>query len=58
MLLFGGIFYAIYAEGTVQPWADDDNKDDSDEKTSFKSWQKACKLLFNELYFIKYLVYY
>jgi len=37
MLLFGGIFYAIYAEGTVQSWADDENKDDSDEKTSFKS---------------------
>ena len=37
MLLFGGIFYAIFAEGTVQKWADEENKDDLDEKNSFKS---------------------
>ena len=37
MLLFGGIFYAIFAEGTVQSWADEENKNDSDEETSFKS---------------------
>ena len=32
MLLFGGIFYVIFAEGTVQPWAVDSNEEDSDEK--------------------------
>ena len=32
MLLFGGIFYVIFAEGTVQPWAVDDNEGDSDER--------------------------
>ena len=26
MLLFGGIFYAIFAEGTVQSWADEEKK--------------------------------
>ena len=36
MLLFGGIFYAIFAEGTVQPWANDDSKDDDVEKTRLK----------------------
>ena len=37
MLLFGGIFYAIFAEGTVQPWAEEKRKEDSEEKTSLKS---------------------
>lgn len=34
MLLFGGIFYAVFAEGTVQPWAEEKSRDDSEEKTS------------------------
>ena len=29
-----GIFDAIFAEGTVQPWADDVSDDDSDERKS------------------------
>ena len=29
MLLFDIIFYEIFAEGTVQQWADDENKDDN-----------------------------
>ena len=37
MLLFGGIFYAIFAEGTVQPWAEEKSNEDSDEKTTLKS---------------------
>ena len=37
MLLFGGIFYAIFAEGTVQPWAKDQNEDDSEEKTGLNT---------------------
>ena len=37
MLLFGGIFYAIFAEGTVQPWAEEKSKEDSEETTSLKS---------------------
>ena len=41
MLLFGGLFYAIIAEGTVQSWADEENKNDSDENSSFKSWQES-----------------
>ena len=40
MLLFGGIFYAIYAEGTVQPWADNENKDNSDEKKQVSNLDK------------------
>ena len=36
MLLFGGVFYAIFAEGTVQPWANDDSEDDNIEKTRLK----------------------
>ena len=37
MLLFGGIFYAVFAEGTVQAWAEEKSRDDLEEKTSFKS---------------------
>jgi len=49
MLLFGGIFYAIFAEGTVQSWADEENKNDSDENASFKFWRKSKQtaILFN-----------
>ena len=46
MLLLGGIFYAIFADGTVQPWANDVTDDDSDERKSSESWQKACKMIF------------
>ena len=51
MLLFGGIFYAIFAEGTVQPWADDVSDNDSDEGKSLKAWQKCMQkdMLFNDL---------
>ena len=38
MLLFGGLFYAIFAEGTVQPWANDDSENNSsDEKSRLNS---------------------
>ena len=37
MLLLGGIFYAIFADGTVQPWANDVTDDDSDERKSSES---------------------
>ena len=39
MLLFGGIFYAVFAEGTVQAWAEEKSRDDLEEKTSLKSWR-------------------
>ena len=49
MLLFGGIFYAIFAEGTVQSWAEEKINEDSDEKTTLKSWFLHMKLLFYKL---------
>ena len=58
MILFGGIFYAVFAEGTVQRWADEENKNDSDEKTSFKSWRKSKQTAFLSILLYKYLFYY
>ena len=59
MLLFGGIFYAILAEGTVQSWADEENKNDSDENASFKFWRKSKQtaILFNFIIKISILLF-
>ena len=49
MFLFGGIFYAIFAEGTVKRWADKENKNNSDEFQILTRKKTKC-------YFINFII--